>query len=86
MSVHAEAIQLEELLQSFVDRQGDAAIDDLFSQGKACCERLTAAHDAALADSVKAAVDLASSLEQFPVQSISLTEKRCGLSKQKPHP
>eukprot|EP00892_Ulva_mutabilis_P010250 jgi/Ulvmu1/7598/UM038_0021.1 len=76
MNVQEECVQLETLINSFVDRHGSADVDDVVAQAQACYERLVASHDAARADSVKPAVELASSLEHFPAERMTLNEKR----------
>lgn len=80
VSVKQEALQLEAMLYGLAEKQGDPTLDEHISQTKACLERLTGAHDAALAAAVRPAVDLASSLAHFPDKSVALKEKRYVIS------
>lgn len=76
MSVQEVAKQLEAFLNGLADKQGGAAIDEQVALAQACFEHLTAVHDAALADAVKPAANLATTLAQFPEQNAKLNEKR----------
>lgn len=76
VNVQQETVDVEAYLHGLLEKQDDPSLKEHVSQAMKSLDRLTAAHDAALASVVRPSVDLKSLLRQFTAKSMALKESR----------